>query len=184
MRCLAWSLSAYFTPKSSTTRLKEIGRQTCVQKPGVSLLCLNPFAFNLFSNSSCTSIPYCNNPYIPFTNFDIDVAILRDLISEFVLLNEIFREVLWFEPHVFVSQHWSMEIETLDVNGQDSPPCVKTTLLMSSLTVSMFAVCSAVTGVVYSDPTNGESHLIWILLLQALAYNYSPIRAISTSCSG
>ena len=51
MRWLACSLPTYLTPKSSTTRLKETERQSCVQKPGVSLLCLYPFAFNLLLTS-------------------------------------------------------------------------------------------------------------------------------------
>ena len=55
-------------------------------------------------------------------NFDIDISIFRDLVSDFVFVNGIFGEVLQFESHVLISWHWSIEIEILDVDGHKSCP--------------------------------------------------------------
>ena len=52
-------------PKSSTTSVNCIGRQSCFQSPGTGLLCWYPRLLSSFSRSSLASRPECGKPYMP-----------------------------------------------------------------------------------------------------------------------
>ena len=45
--------------------VNQTGQVVCVQKPGLSKLCMYPSAFSLFSNYFCVSILDWGSLYIP-----------------------------------------------------------------------------------------------------------------------
>jgi hypothetical protein len=56
------------------------------------------------------------------------------------MLDDVFRHVHEFEPHVFMPDHWGIQIEIFMSIVKNLAPGVDMTLLMRSLTVSRSAV--------------------------------------------
>ena len=64
-RCATSARSVYFMPKSSTTRVKDMGLVVCFHKPGVCLTGAYPYGLRCLQRRSFAILPACGNPYIP-----------------------------------------------------------------------------------------------------------------------
>ena len=87
----------------------------------MNLLCLYPCFANLFSNSSCAILPACGKPYIPHSlpHLDVHIFFRCCLIEEVVFFDDVVGDVAYFEPHIFVSCEWSVEVEVFDIHREE-----------------------------------------------------------------
>ena len=53
----------------------------------------------------------------PASDFNMDVSICCDSGGEIILFHKIFWEVAYFEAHIFVAEHWSVEVEIFIIYG-------------------------------------------------------------------
>ena len=50
------------------------------------------------------------------THLNVKKSILGDFCLNIILADDVVRDIGNFDPHVFISFHWCVEIEILDVN--------------------------------------------------------------------
>ena len=119
MRWLTCCFPTYLTPKSSTHKVKDIGRHSCVQKTGVSSLCQKPSLFKRVYDQLLIQKPTLGFSVHSTANFSVNVALFCDFFGQAVFLDKIIREVAELEAHVLVAENWLVQIEILDIDGQE-----------------------------------------------------------------
>ena len=65
MRCFKCLTPTNFIPKSSTTKVNCIGRNTCRHRPGVCRHSRYPHVARRFLSSVLANFPACGSPYMP-----------------------------------------------------------------------------------------------------------------------
>jgi hypothetical protein len=109
-------LRSYFTPKSSTTRVKELGCEVCFQRPGVFLTLLITVQCKAFAkklvckDASLRQTPNCLlhlEVHIPANNFGQEVVLCNDPGG---------KEADW-HLRVFVAVKSSHEVKISDVEA-------------------------------------------------------------------
>ena len=118
------------------------------------------------------------------SDLNIDIPIFGDFGGKVVLFDKIIREVTEFEPHIFIAEHWGVEVEIFDVDCHEFGTWSRDYAVEKKLDSEEIDSGSAtVMWVVYSIAANSETSAVGIVFFWPVVHNNTAVCDISPACS-